>query len=57
MILKIVLGKKEKLIVDGTIIEVAISSRARTKKIKRVLGKRYWVKRKRKIYSKHLKKE
>jgi len=57
MMLKIVLGKKGKLIVDGTIIEVARLSRAKTKKIKRVSGKRYWVKRKRKIYSEHLKKE
>lgn len=39
MILKIVLGKKGKLIVDGTIIEVARLSRAKTKKIKRVSGK------------------
>jgi hypothetical protein len=57
MMLKIVLGKKGKLIVDGTIIEVARLSRAKTKKIKRVSGKIYWVKRKRKIYSEHLKKE
>jgi len=49
--------EKRKLIVDGTIIEVARLSRAKTKKIKRVSGKRYWVKRKRKIYSEHLKKE
>jgi hypothetical protein len=48
MMLKIVLGKKGKLIADGTIIEVARLSRAKTKKIKRVSGKRYWVKRKRK---------
>jgi hypothetical protein len=41
MILKIALGKKGKLIVDGTIIEVARLSRTKTKKIKRVLGKRY----------------
>jgi hypothetical protein len=52
-----VLGKKGKLIVDGTVIEVARLSRAKTKKIKRVSGKRYWIKRKRKIYSEHLKKE
>lgn len=57
MMLKFVLGKKGKLIVDGTIIEVARLSRAKTKKIKRVSGKRYWVKRKRKIYSERLKKE
>jgi len=47
--------EKRKLIADGTIIEVARLSRAKTKKIKRVSGKMYWVKRKRKIYSKHLK--
>jgi hypothetical protein len=41
MMLTIVLGKKEKLVVDATIIEVAISSRAKTKKIKRISGKRY----------------
>jgi hypothetical protein len=57
MILKIVLGKKGKLIVDGTIIEVARLNRIKTKKIKRISGKRYWVKRKRKIYNEHLKKE
>ena len=44
MMLKIVLGKKGKLIVDGTIIEVARLSKAKTKKIKRVSGKRYWAK-------------
>jgi len=55
MILKIVLEKKRKLIVDGTIIEVARLSRAKTKKIKRVSGKIYWVKRKSKIYNEHLK--
>jgi hypothetical protein len=50
--------KKGKLIVDGTIIiEVARLSRAKTKKIKRVSEKRHWVKRKRKIYNEHLKKE
>jgi hypothetical protein len=41
MMLKIVLGKKGKLIVDGAIIEVARLNRVKTKKIKRVSGKRY----------------
>jgi hypothetical protein len=40
IMLKIVLGKKGKLIVDGTIIEVARLSRLKTKKIKRVSGKK-----------------
>jgi hypothetical protein len=41
MMLKIVLGKNGKLIVDGTIIEVARLSGTKTKKIKRVSEKRY----------------
>ncbi len=51
MILKIVLGKKRKTYSRW----YARLSRAKTKKIKRVLGKMHWVKRKRKIYSEHLK--
>jgi hypothetical protein len=54
MILKIVLGKKGKLIADGTIIEVARLSRAKTKKDKKSFRKKDI---KRKIYSEHLKKE
>jgi hypothetical protein len=40
MILKIILGKKRKLIADGTIIEVERLSRAKIKKIKRVSEKK-----------------
>jgi hypothetical protein len=41
MIFKIVLGEKGKLIVDGTIIEIVRLNRVKTKKMKRVSGKKY----------------
>ena len=40
-----------KLIVDSTILRVANTYRAQTRKIKRVAGKKFWAKRKRNIYS------
>ena len=40
-----------KLIVDGTILRVANIYRAQTRKIKRVVGKKFWAKRKRNIFS------
>ncbi len=50
-------GKKLKLIVDGTILPVASTSRARTQKIRRFSGKAFWVKRKRRLYSEHYKRQ
>ena len=41
LILSILLGKKIKLIVDGTILRVANIYRAQTMKIKRVAGKKF----------------
>jgi hypothetical protein len=51
LILSILFGKEVKLTVDGTILRVANIYRAQTRKIKRVAGKKFWVKRKRNIYS------
>ena len=48
---------EEKLVVDGTILDVANVNKARTKKIKRLSGKSFWVRRKRKLYSVHYKKK
>jgi hypothetical protein len=39
---KLLLGEKVKLIVDGTILEVANLNRARTQRIKRFSGKAFW---------------
>jgi hypothetical protein len=52
---KLLLGKKVKLIVDGTILEVANLNRARTQRIKRFSGKALWGKKKRNLYSEHYK--
>ena len=49
--LKLLLGERVRLIVDGTILETAKLSRARTQKIKRFSGKAFWGKKKRKLYS------
>jgi len=57
ILLKLLLGKKVKLIIDGTILEVAKVSRARTQKIRRFSGKIFWTKRKRKLYSHHYQQE
>jgi len=51
ILVKLLLGKKVKLRIDGTILEVAKVSRARTQKIRRFSGKIFWTKRKRKLYS------
>jgi len=51
LILSILFGKGIKLIVDDTILRVANIYRAQTMKIKRVAGNKFWVKRKRNIYS------
>ena len=45
LILKLIIGKKVKLIVDGTILDVAKVSRARTQRIRRVGSRLCWVKR------------
>ena len=39
----------EDLLVDGTIVDIANVNRARTQKIRRVRGKVWWAKRRRKI--------
>jgi hypothetical protein len=52
---KLMLGKKVKLIVDGTILEVANLNRARTQRIKRFSVKAFWGKKKRNLYSEHYK--
>jgi nicotinate-nucleotide pyrophosphorylase (carboxylating) len=52
---KLLLGEKVKLIVDGTILEVANLNRARTQRIKRFSGKAFWGKKKRNLYSEHYK--
>ena len=42
-------GKKIELVIDGTIVDLANVNRARTQKIRRVRGKVWWAKRRRKI--------
>ncbi|MCX8076211.1 MAG: hypothetical protein N3C57_04175 [Aquificaceae bacterium] len=51
--MKILSGKKLKLIVNGTILPLADTNRARTQKIKGFSGKVFWTKKKRNIYSVH----
>ncbi len=51
LFVKLLLGKKVKLIVYGTIVEVANLSRARTQRIKRFSGKAFWGKKKWKVLS------
>ncbi|MCX7989894.1 MAG: hypothetical protein N2648_04545, partial [Aquificaceae bacterium] len=53
LVLKFLSGKKLKLIVDGTILPVANTNRARTQRIKRFSGKVFWTKRKRNLYNVH----
>ena len=57
LIIMVILEIRIKLIIDGTILEVANVNRAMTNRIKRYSGKRYWVKRERKLYSPHYKKK
>lgn len=45
----------KKLLIDGTIIDMANTNRAMAHKIKRFSGKKFWVKRKRRLYSPHYK--
>ena len=42
-------GKKIELVIEGTIVDIAKVNRARTQKIRRVRGKVWWAKRRRKI--------
>ena len=44
LILSTLFGKEIKLIIDGTILRVAKVYRAQTRRIKRVAGKKFWVK-------------
>ncbi len=53
--LQIFLKEVKKLVIDGTIIDVANINRARTHKIRRFSGKKFWLKRKRRLYSHHYK--
>lgn len=57
VIIMVLFGINRKLIVDGTILPIANVNRARTHKIKRLSGKVFWVKRRRKLYSPHYKKK
>ncbi|MDW8434427.1 MAG: hypothetical protein RMK35_06445, partial [Aquificaceae bacterium] len=51
LVLKLLSGKKVKLIIDGTILPVANTNRARTQRIRRFSDKVFWTKRRRNIYS------
>jgi hypothetical protein len=55
--LKLLIRKRIKLIVDGSLMPVASLNRARTQKIRRLAGRQFWGKRKRKLYSKDYGKE
>ena len=46
---RLLYGKKIELVIDGTIVDKANVNRARTQKIRRVRGKVWWAKRRRKI--------
>lgn len=55
ILIQLILKRKKKLLIDGTIVEISNINRARTHRIKRFSGKKFWVKRKRKLYSPHYK--
>ena len=44
---RLLYGKKIDLVIDGTIVDIAIVNRARTQKIRWVRGKVWWAKRRR----------
>ena len=44
---RLLFGKKIELVIDGTIVDIANVNRARTQKIRRVRGKVWWAKRRR----------
>ena len=46
---RLLYGEKIELVIDGTIVDIANVNRARTQKIRRVRGKVWWAKRRRKI--------
>ena len=46
---RLLYGKKIELVIDGTMVDIANVNRARTQKIRRVRGKEWWAKRRRKI--------
>ena len=46
---RLLYGKKIELVIDGTLVDIANVNRARTQKIRRVRGKVWWAKRRRKI--------
>ena len=46
---RLLFGKKIELVIDGTIVDLANVNRARTQMIRRVRGKVWWAKRRRKI--------
>ncbi len=49
ILMKLLLGKKIELVIDGTIVDIANVNRARTQNILRLSGGVWWVKRYRKI--------
>ncbi|WP_457642143.1 hypothetical protein [Persephonella sp.] len=55
IIVQIISKRIKRLLIDGTILSVANINRARTHNIKRFSGKKFWVKRKRRLYSPHYK--
>ena len=46
---RLLYGEKIELVIDGSIVDIANVYRARTQKIRRVRGKVWWAKRRRKI--------
>ena len=46
---RLLYGEKIELVIDGTIVDIANVNRARTQKIRRVRGKVWWAKRRRKL--------
>ena len=55
ILVQIISKKIKRLLIDGTILSIANINRARTHNIKRFSGKKFWVKRKRRLYSPHYK--
>jgi len=47
--------KEKKLLIDGTILDVANVYRAMINRIRRFSGNKFWAKRKRRLYSPHYK--
>ncbi|MCS7307402.1 MAG: hypothetical protein NZ526_02495 [Aquificaceae bacterium] len=53
LVLKFLSGKKVKLIIDGTILLVANTNKARTQRTRRFSDKVFWTKRRRNLHSVH----